>query len=47
VEKNGSLIVTGKGNLQWERDIPSAALSNLESCAAKDFKDKMGQIKIQ
>merc|ERR1711944_398329 len=23
------LIVTGKGNLQWERDIPAAALANL------------------
>merc|ERR1712042_89875 len=27
------LIETGKGNLQWERDIPPAALSNLESLA--------------
>merc|ERR1711913_130416 len=25
-----SMVDTGKGNLQWERDIPPAALSNLE-----------------
>merc|ERR1712020_374902 len=31
------LIDTGKGNLQWERDIPPAALSNLESLAKADF----------
>merc|ERR1719348_1605305 len=33
MNKNESLrglIDTGKGNLQWERDIPPAALSNLE-----------------
>merc|ERR1712018_86051 len=39
-----SLVDTGKGNLQWERDIPPAALSNLESLAAKDFKGNLGQI---
>ena len=47
MEENASLrglIETGKGNLQWERDIPPAALSNLESLAAKDFKGNMGQI---
>merc|ERR1711946_63517 len=38
------LIDTGKGNLQWERDIPPAALSNLEGLAAKDFKGNLGQI---
>merc|ERR1712002_1088045 len=38
------LIDTGKGNLQWERDIPPAALSNLESLATKDFKANLGQI---
>merc|ERR1712156_614272 len=38
------LIDTGKGNLQWERDIPPAALSNLEGLAAKDFKANLGQI---
>merc|ERR1711983_240510 len=37
-------IDTGKGNLQWERDIPPAALSNLEGLAAKDFKGNLGQI---
>merc|ERR1712063_127424 len=35
-------IDTGKGNLQWERDIPPAALSNLEGLAAKDFKGNLG-----
>merc|ERR1711942_554352 len=47
MEENSSLrgmIETGKGNLQWERDIPPEALSNLESLAAKDFKGNMGQI---
>merc|ERR1712209_256069 len=39
-----SLVDTGKGNLKWERDIPPAALSNLESLAAKDFKGNLGQI---
>merc|ERR1712025_998545 len=39
-----SLVDTGKGNLQWERDIPPAALSNLEGLAAKDFKANLGQI---
>merc|ERR1712235_187496 len=38
------LIETGKGNLQWERDIPPAALSNLESLAASDFKANLGKI---
>ena len=38
------LVDTGKGNLQWERDIPPAALNNLESLAAKDFKANLGQI---
>jgi len=47
MEENASLrgmIETGKGNLQWERDIPPEALSNLENLAAKDFKGNMGQI---
>merc|ERR1719308_315525 len=47
MSKNDSLrglIDTGKGNLQWERDIPLAALSNLEGLAAKDFKANLGQI---
>merc|ERR1711892_283435 len=38
------LIETGKGNLQWERDIPPAALANLEGLAASDFKDNLGKI---
>merc|ERR1711887_66471 len=41
MEENASLrtlIDTGKGNLQWERDIPPAALANLEGLAAKDFQ---------
>merc|ERR1711887_345052 len=38
------LIETGKGNLQWERDIPPEALANLESLAAKDFKGNLGKI---
>merc|ERR1711874_665209 len=47
MEENASLrglIESGKGNLQWERDIPPAALTNLEGLAAKDFKGNMGQI---
>merc|ERR1711923_95184 len=47
MNKNESLrglIATGKGHLQWERDIPPAALSNLESLATKDFKANLGQI---
>merc|ERR1711887_354999 len=39
-----SLIDTGKGNLQWERDIPPAALANLEGLAAKDFQGNLGKI---
>merc|ERR1712024_157564 len=41
MEENKKLIdlcETGKGNLQWERDIPPAALSNLENLAKGDFK---------
>ena len=38
------LIETGKGNLQWERDIPAAALANLEGLAAGDFKANLGKI---
>merc|ERR1711983_443479 len=38
------LVETGKGNLQWERDIPPAALSNLESLAASDFKANLCKI---
>merc|ERR1712000_183071 len=39
-----TLIDTGKGNLQWERDIPPAALANLEDLAARDFKGNLGKI---
>jgi len=38
------LVDTGKGNLQWERDIPPAALSNLENLAKSNFKGNLGQI---
>jgi len=38
------LIDTGKGDLQWERDIPPAALTNLESLASSDFKANLGKI---
>ena len=47
MEENASfrdLIETGKGNLQWERDMPPAALSNLEGLATKDFKGNLGNI---
>merc|ERR1711931_413711 len=39
-----SLIDTGKGNLQWERDIPPEALANLEGLVAKDFQGNLGKI---
>merc|ERR1712112_35712 len=39
-----NLIDTGKGDLQWERDIPPAALANLEELAKKDFKGNLGKI---
>merc|ERR1711936_104347 len=39
-----SMVVEGKGKLQWERDIPAAALSNLESLATTDFKANLGKI---
>merc|ERR1711997_209520 len=38
------MIDEGKGRLQWERDIPTAALSNLESLATTDFKANLGKI---
>merc|ERR1712064_230068 len=43
-KKLRDLVETGKGNLQWERDIPPAALANLESLAASDFKANLGKI---
>merc|ERR1711934_513181 len=39
-----AMVDTGKGNLQWERDIPAAALANLESLANSDFKANLGKI---
>merc|ERR1712130_300616 len=39
-----SLVEEGKGKLQWERDIPAAALANLESLASNDFKANLGRI---
>jgi len=39
-----AMVDTGKGNLQWERDIPPAALSNLENLAKTDFKANLGTI---
>merc|ERR1712079_186767 len=47
MSKNSKLrdmVETGKGNLQWERDIPPAALSNLENLAKTDFKTNLGKI---
>ena len=46
MEENAGLrgLDTGKGNLQWERDIPPAALANLEQLAAKDFQGNLGKI---
>merc|ERR1711881_770055 len=37
-------IDSGKGDLQWERDIPAAALANLEKLASGDFKANLGKI---
>merc|ERR1711970_870208 len=39
-----SIVEEGKGKLQWERDIPAAALANLESLASNDFKANSGRI---
>jgi hypothetical protein len=39
-----SIVEEGKGKLQWERDIPAAALTNLESLASTDFKANLGRI---
>merc|ERR1719499_1843449 len=47
MEENKSfrdLIEAGKGDLQWERDIPPEALANLEALVAKDFKANLGKI---
>jgi len=39
-----NMVEEGKGQLQWEREIPAAALSNLEKLASTDFKKNLGQI---
>jgi len=39
-----NIVEEGKGKLQWERDIPAAALANLESLASSDFKANLGKI---
>jgi len=39
-----TLIDEGKGDLQWERDIPPEALANLENLAKGDFKANLGKI---
>merc|ERR1712106_787595 len=38
------ILDQGKGNLQWEREIPSAALANLNNLASSDFKGNLGKI---
>merc|ERR1712088_768661 len=38
------MIEVGKGDLQWERDIPAASLQNLENLANSDFKGNLGKI---
>jgi len=43
-KKLRDMIETGKGNLQWERDIPASALANLQQLAQKDFRGNLGQI---
>merc|ERR1712149_102096 len=39
-----TLIDEGKGDLQWERDIPPEALADLENLAKGDFKANLGKI---
>merc|ERR1712137_171269 len=39
-----NMVEEGKGKLQWERDIPAAALANLENLAKTDFKANLGKI---
>jgi len=39
-----TLVETGKGNLQWERELDPAALASLEALATKDFKGNLGTI---
>jgi len=47
MEENAKLIEiceAGKGNLQWERDIPPEALTNLEGLANSNFAANLGRI---
>merc|ERR1711892_205284 len=37
-------VEQGKGQLQWEREIPAASLANLEKLASTDFKANLGAI---
>jgi len=37
-------IEKGKGDLQWERDIPESSLNKLKELAAEDFKGNLGKI---
>merc|ERR1711942_433061 len=38
------LVEEGKGDLQWERDIPPAALANLENLSKQDFQGNLGKV---
>merc|ERR1712119_164136 len=38
------LIESGKGSLQWERDIPPEALAGLEALAKENFAGNLGKI---
>merc|ERR1712128_407277 len=38
------ILDQGKWNLQWEREIPAAALANLNNLASTDFKGNLGKI---
>eukprot|EP00092_Neocalanus_flemingeri_P005691 GFUD01006130.1.p1 GENE.GFUD01006130.1~~GFUD01006130.1.p1 ORF type:complete len:507 (+),score=157.00 GFUD01006130.1:16-1536(+) len=47
MEENAALrdlIEKGKGDLQWERDIPPEALAGLEALAAENFAGNLGKI---
>jgi len=39
-----TIIVEGRGKLQWERPIPPEALANLERLANEDFQKNLGRI---
>merc|ERR1719410_555880 len=42
--KKSPRMLLAEGRLQWERDIPAAALANLENLATTDFKANLGKI---